>query len=1050
MMNRINRVARNLSVAAILIYLTAGTARFDAPFRTGDLPITSSSLPALQGEKAIQRLKEEGLYSSLQKAVEATRYEIRWEEQPALNHLPPSYHAPNPAQRFNVYFMSNGLQLAPHRASREATAMQLVSDQAEWRAEMKLIGYGYGERPLAVGPAKLVAVDNRIEYRRTGLALTEWYVNKAEGLEQGFTIDAPPGIKPQGERLRLVLELSGDLRAEMTEEGRAIALKQANGQVALRYSDLHSFDAEGQVLPSEMKVSDGRVILEVEDAGAIYPVTIDPVFNQQQKLMASDAGDDDQFGSSVAISGSTAVVGAEYYGNGSISDQGAAYVFIRSGTIWSEQQKLTAHDAAALQGFGTSVAISGETIVIGASGVSIGSNSSQGAAYVFVRSGTTWSEQWQLIASDGAAHDNFGISVGISGDTVVAGAFSDLPNNNQGAAYVFVRSGTTWSQQQKLVASDGAEDDRFGLSVAISNNTVVVGAYRDDIGLNFNQGSAYVFVRSGTTWSEQQKLTTGDGEGSDQFGYSVAISGDTLVVGAERDDVGSNVDQGSVYIFVRSGTTWSQQQKLTASDGAPDDRLGRSVAISGGLVVAGTWDDVGSNVDQGSAYVFARSGTTWTQQHKLTASDGAAGDWFGSSVAISSDTVLVGAQTDDLTSITASNQGSVYMFATWGQRQKLTADDGTAYDQFGYSVAISGTTAVVGAWRDDIGSRINQGSAYVFVRSGSSWSQQAKLIAGDGATGDAFGYSVAIHKETVVVGASRDDIDSKVDQGSAYVFVRNPLVTPIWSEQAKLTGFKGSASDLFGQSVAISEDTVVVGAPWDDIDSRVDQGSAHVFWRSGTSWSQPAGLSAGDGAAGDEFGSSVAISEDMIIVGAPWDDIGTNVNQGSAYFFWGSRTFWSQKQKITAGDGSAFDLFGCSLAISDDTVVIGAFFDSWQGSAYVFVLSGATWSQQAKLTGSDTAGGDSFGSSVAISDDTVVIGAPGDDIGSNTDQGSVYVFVRSGTSWSQQQKLTTSDGAAGDDFGSSVTIDKNGVLAGAPGDSIGLNAERGSVYVFVR
>jgi hypothetical protein len=629
------------------------------------------------------------------------------------------------------------------------------------------------------------------------------------------------------------------------------------------------------------------------------------------------------------------------------------------------------------------------------------------------------------------------------------GAFSDSPNNNQGAAYVFVRSGTTWSPQQKLIASDGAEDDLFGLSVAISNDTVVIGSYRDDIGLNLNQGSAYVFVRSGTTWSEQQKLTAGDGTGGDQFGHSVAINGDTLVVGAERDDVGSNVDQGSVYVFVRSGTTWSEQQKLTASDGAPDDRLGRSVAISGGLVVAGTWDDVGSNVDQGSAYVFARSGTTWTQQHKLTASDGAAGDWFGSSVAISSDTVLVGAQTDDIGSFTASAQGSVYMFATWGQRQKLTADDGTAYDQFGYSVAVSGTTAVVGTWRDDIGSRINQGSAYVFVQSGSSWSQQAKLIAGDGTTGDGFGYSVAIHKETVVVGASGDDIGSNIDQGSAYVFVRNPFATPVWSEQAKLTGFKGAASDFFGQSVAISEDTVVVGAPWDDINSAANQGSVHVFWRSGSSWSQPAVLIAGDGAANDEFGSSVAISEETIVVGAPWDDVGTSGNQGSAYIFWGSRASWSQKQKLTAGDGSAWDLFGCSVAISNDTLVVGALFDSWQGSAYVFVRSG-TWSQQAKLTANDAGGSDWFGSSVAIYDDTVVIGAPGDDVGSNTDQGSVYVFVPSGTSWSQQQKLTASDGAAGDEFGSSVATGKNLVLAGAPRDGIGASSERGSAYVFGR
>ncbi|MDO8749562.1 MAG: prepilin-type N-terminal cleavage/methylation domain-containing protein [Dehalococcoidia bacterium] len=386
---------------------------------------------------------------------------------------------------------------------------------------------------------------------------------------------------------------------------------------------------------------------------------------QSAKLTASDGAANDKFGYSVAISGDTAVVGARFDDFGGNIDQGSAYVFVRSGSAWSQQAKLTASDGAAYDKFGGSVAISGDTIVVGAFAADVGGNTYQGSAYVFVRSGGAWSQQAKLTASDGAAHDHFGLSVAISGDTAVVGANgADVGGNTaQGSAYVYVRSGGAWSQQAKLTASDGAARDEFGLSVAISGDTAVVGAYSADVGSNGNQGSAYVFVRSGGAWTQQAKLAASDGAVSDWFGFSVAISGDTAVVAAKTDDVGSNADQGSAYVFVRSGTTWSQQAKLTASDGAAEDYFGVSVAISGDTAVVGAyWDDVGSNTEQGSAYLFLRSGGAWSQQAKLTASDGAVSDYFGVSVAISGDTAVVGAHGDDVGSNT--DQGSAYVFVS--------------------------------------------------------------------------------------------------------------------------------------------------------------------------------------------------------------------------------------------------------------------------------------------------------------------------------------------------------------------------------------------------
>jgi len=384
-------------------------------------------------------------------------------------------------------------------------------------------------------------------------------------------------------------------------------------------------------------------------------------------------------------------------------------------------------------------------------------------------------QQAQLTASDGAAYDEFGCSVALSGDTAVVGAYVDTvgANANQGSAYVFVRSGTTWSQQAKLTALDGAANDYFGGSVAVSGDTAVVGAYGDDVGANADQGSAYIFVRSGTTWSQQAKLTAADGAASDQFGWSVALSGDAAVVGARYDTVGANPSQGSAYIFVRSGTTWSQQAKLTAADGAVNDLFGCSVTISGDTAVVGARNDkVGANAYQGSAYVFVRSGTTWSQQAQLTAADGAANDDFGTSIALSGDTAVAGADCDTVGA--NAYQGSAYVFVrsttTWSQQAKLTAADGAANDYFGQSVAVSGGTAAVGAFGDDVGASTEQGSAYAYARNGTVWSQQQKLTASDGAASDRFGYSVALSGDTAVVGADGHDVGGIFDQGAAYVF----------------------------------------------------------------------------------------------------------------------------------------------------------------------------------------------------------------------------------------------------------------------------------------
>ncbi|WP_246169029.1 FG-GAP repeat protein [Rudanella paleaurantiibacter] len=354
---------------------------------------------------------------------------------------------------------------------------------------------------------------------------------------------------------------------------------------------------------------------------------------------ASDGAASDFFGNSVAISGNYAIVGAHGKNSNSIIDQGTAYIFVRNGNTWTQQAQLFASDGESGSDFGYSVAISGDYAIVGAYGKTIGSNANQGAAYVFVRNGSTWTQQARLVASDGVPSDYFGYSVSISGDYALVGCTGKAigSNTNQGAAYVFVRNGTTWTQQVRLLASDGADTDYFGISVSVSGDYAIVGAYRKTIGSNANQGAAYVFVRGGT-WTQQTRLTAIGGAANDNFGLNVSIAGDYAVVSSPN----KFSFQGTAYVFARNGSTWPQQAQISASDGVINDYFGRSVAISGDYILVGASnrDNVG-NVDQGAAYLFQRKNTSWSQVRRIV-DNSPANTYYGTSVSLSNGSFIIG------------------------------------------------------------------------------------------------------------------------------------------------------------------------------------------------------------------------------------------------------------------------------------------------------------------------------------------------------------------------------------------------------------------------
>jgi len=413
--------------------------------------------------------------------------------------------------------------------------------------------------------------------------------------------------------------------------------------------------------------------MSINISGLIYPKNvrmsvINPV-EPQIKLMASDAKANDNFGRSVSLStdGNTCIIGAAGFNTGG-TDAGAAYIFTKSGNVWTEQQKLLSSDIAAGDMFGYDVCMSGNgnTCAVGAWGDST-AGAYTGAAYIFTRSGNSWVQQQKLMSNDIQSDDNFGSCLTLTpdGNTCIVGANSeDTGGSGSGTVYVFTRSGETWTQQQKIKASDATQGDNFGSSISVSKdgNTFVVGARLED-GVTSDSGSAYIFTKSGDTWTQQSKLLPGV-QINAHFGESCDISddGNTCIVGAPRQSFEATAS-GTAYVFTRSGETWTLQQRLFVNDPEPGDFLGISCAISsdGNTCIVGARDKNNGGTNAGAAYVFTRSGETWTLLEPLYAYDAEPNDNFGISCTISDDgkTCIVGARFEDTG---GGNAGAAYIF----------------------------------------------------------------------------------------------------------------------------------------------------------------------------------------------------------------------------------------------------------------------------------------------------------------------------------------------------------------------------------------------------
>jgi hypothetical protein len=400
----------------------------------------------------------------------------------------------------------------------------------------------------------------------------------------------------------------------------------------------------------------------------------------------------------------------------------------------------------------------------------------------------------------------------------------------------------------------------------------------------------------------------------------------------------------------------------------------------------------------------------------------------------------------------------------WVQTAELTASDGGAGDQFGLSVSISGNTVVVGAPFHTVGNNLGQGAAYVFVEAASGWSsmtQTAELVASDGATNAYLGTSVAISGNTIVVGADGTTVQGNPHQGAAYVFVEPANGWGNMTETAKLVASDGYVGDNFGASIAISGSALVVGAPYASIGSNYQQGASYVFVQPGNGWAnmtQTAKLTSSDGAVADIFGDSVAMDENTVVIGASGASLSGMAYAGKAYVFVQPGSGWTdmtQTAELTASDATADSYFGSSVAVSGNTAVVGAPSD-FSGAAYVFVEPTGGWTdttQTAELAPGAVGSLLLMGTSVALNGNTIMAGATGATVQGNAYEGLLYVFLEQPeqNGWADENQtgqVTSSDGGAGDYFGRSVSMSGNAGVIGAPFHQVGLNEAQGAVYVF--
>ena len=750
------------------------------------------------------------------------------------------------------------------------------------------------------------------------------------------------------------------------------------------------------------------------------------------KLLPQNYSDNsyNQFGSSIAIDGDYAVIGAPKKNNLS----GLAFVMYNNEGTWEKVAVLSLSTKGYNDYFGMSVSISGDVIVVGKSG------NVTGYAYVFVKPTTGWEDMnptATLSSSDNGRGKYFGRAVSIFEDNILVGSKGA---DDIGAGYIFEKPVSGWSgtiyEVAKLSPSTGESNGYFGESVSINGDNVVIGAR----GINDGAGLAYVFTKPSSGWvsgTETATLTASDASANDQFGFSVNILGGDIVIGAHQTD-GSLYNSGSAYVFTKPSSGWvntNETTKLTPSIEVAHNLFGYSTSIYADKIVIGAYN-------KASVYVFEKVSGAWSSgtDKILTPSDGN-NYQFGYSVAISNNKILVGCPLDNEYGI---ESGSMYSFteplsgwvdATENMKtpNSYIAESNFA-DKFGTSVSIDGDYAVVGA----PSYLYNRGCAYILHNNNGVWENIARLTTENNGGNAYFGTSVKIKGEVIVVGAKTYN-----RKGATFVFEKPTTGWEDMTETAILTASDSENYDDFGVSVGIYEDDIAVGSSLNDCgESNTGFGAVYVFSKPSSGWidmTETAKLTASDKLTNDNLGKSVDIFGDVIVAGAPYSDPSGKTNAGSAYVFTKGSSGWVsgiETAKLSSTSVWSSRNFGYSVSIFNDDIVIG----SLRKSTDVFTKPSTGWenmTETAKLTASVPNDDDRFGYSVSIYENNIVVGAYfNDENGSNS--GSAYIYSKPLSGWetsnTESYKLMASDGGPSYYFGTAVAISGETIIIGSPGD----------------
>jgi hypothetical protein len=619
----------------------------------------------------------------------------------------------------------------------------------------------------------------------------------------------------------------------------------------------------------------------------------------------------------------------------------------------------------------------------------------------------------------------FGRSIDISGTRAVVSAYQE--NSSEGAVYIFTRLTDTWSLEARLV-SPNPDDEQFGDSVAVSGNTVVVGAPMDDQAGAFRSGSVYVFERaSDGTWPLAQTLSSQGGHQAwEAFGVEVAIDGNLIAVGAVDRDQAGQTDAGGVFVFERSGSSWSYLQQLTAPMPVAQDKFGNAIDIVGtNIAVAALRRDRGAITDAGAVYVYTRPGSTFSLAQSIQPRDGLANDLFGSDVALEvasggARRLVIGAEGCDPGNV--SNAGAVYVYDTPGagvfaQTQKLIAGDPAPGAIFGTAVALAGTRIAVGAPSFN-GAAPQSGAAYTFALSG-TWTQQQKLERNPSDANATYGNAVAMVGTNLLIGASNESIGTLFDYtGAAHAYLE---VSGSYEHMHVLTAQGSQASQNYGLRLSLGGDTMaVLGA------SHVD-----VYRRDAYGWSEEQHLpgpnpSTLTGVAAD--GSTVAIAGRR--TGAMFPN-----PQGFIQVYVRTGDTWTMQQELLPDLASAAlpaeSANSLVLDLEGDTLVLGARrWNGGDGRVFVYERAGGVWTQSQMFMSPQQASNFdmNFGNQVRIDDNTLLIAEiPSSGVPGSPQNGNVFVYTRANgaADFAQQQVLSAPVPAAGDYYGRGLAIDGN-------------------------